>query len=94
LRKADGSFINFDPAGSTYTYPAGINSEGDVTGDYGHAANLTHGFIRRHSGEIKSFDPPGSLYTYPNAINGSGEVTGQACDTSVCNGFVRLNNED
>ena len=36
----------FDPAGSTGTFPGGINAAREITGFYRDASNVFHGFAR------------------------------------------------
>ena len=66
-----GTFVVFDPPGSTYTQPAAINPAGTVTGSFADAEFLSHSFLRTSDGTITAFDPPGAVDTEPAAINRS-----------------------
>jgi uncharacterized SAM-dependent methyltransferase len=50
LRNANGSFITFDPPGSTLTTATAINPAGTVNGAYNDAAGVTHAFVRTADG--------------------------------------------
>ena len=39
------TFTTFDPPGSVSTIPMGINPAGEITGYYGDANSVTHGFL-------------------------------------------------
>jgi hypothetical protein len=95
-----GSFITFDPPGSTHTNPSAIAPDGTVTGYYVDAGGVQHGFLRTPTGSITSFDPPGSTLTQPTSIAPTGEITGVYCVAGApgCtffaanHGFVRASN--
>ncbi|HUD25694.1 MAG TPA: hypothetical protein VMQ45_08420 [Burkholderiaceae bacterium] len=103
LRAPDGSFTTFDVpgagTGSTQgTLPsgfAGINAEGEITGAYVDAKNVSHGFLRAPDGAISTFDAPGagtgaSQGTFPLGINSKGTITGYYVDAkNVGHGFLR-----
>ena len=44
------TFITFDPPGSTFTFPTGINPGGVITGSYNDASGMGHGFVRARDG--------------------------------------------
>src|SRR5438034_99661 len=50
------------------TFPVGINASGQISGNYGDANNVAHGFLLSH-GQFTSFDDP-------NAGTGAGQGTG------------------
>lgn len=87
-----GTFTTFDPPGSTFTTPVGINPAGAITGYYQDASFVTHGFLRAPGGTFTTFDPPSSTYTQANAINPAGAITGLSCDAVKCPGFLRATN--
>ena len=90
LRAADGTFTRFDPSGSTYTYVAGINDNGDTTGYYYGSDGVAHGFVRSSDGSISTIDAEGATGTFANAINGKGEVVGFYTDSAEnYHGFLR-----
>lgn len=78
------------------TYVSGINTSGEVFGNYVDATvGAYHGFTRDGSGNFVSFEAPGAgtgqgYGTIPLAINRSGEIVGYYSDSSaVLHGFVR-----
>jgi hypothetical protein len=95
-----GSFVTFDPPGSTWTVPSGITPDGTITGSYCDTAACAlqfgfvgaHGFLRDKNGGLTTFDPPGSTQTLPTSVTPSGEIVGAYCDQAGCarqHGFVR-----
>jgi probable HAF family extracellular repeat protein len=62
------------------TFPVGINASGQISGNYGDANNVTHGFLLTH-GQYTTFDDP-SAGTAPGqgtgafALNASGQIVG------------------
>jgi hypothetical protein len=98
LRTSNGSFITFDPPGSTCTFmfsmcstPTGINPAGVIFGTYCDGIRC-HGFLRAADGTFTTVDPPGSIFTFniSGGINPAGVVTGSYADASfVFHGFVR-----
>src|SRR4029077_3352248 len=70
------TFITFDVPGSNLTLPGAINPVGAITGLYGDANFVFHGFVRARDGTITTFDPAGSTFTEPIAINAAGAITG------------------
>ena len=77
-----------DPPGSTWAIVTGINSAGDMVGEYQDTAGLFHGFLFR-GGLYTDFEVPGSLSTSPFRINDSGEITGVFEDVNgIGHGFL------
>jgi hypothetical protein len=96
VRKADGQYVTFDAPGASAdayagggTYPQGINNLGEVSGFYGDANSVYHGFVRSADGRITTFDAPTSCTntssppadcafngTFPVAVNDLGKVVG------------------
>lgn len=88
-RPSAGTIVRFDPPGSTYTQPMGINDAGLITGNYV-SGGTQFGFIRSASGIFTSFAVPGATATAAQSINASGEVAGWYADSSnIDHGFVR-----
>ncbi len=94
---AKGDIVSFDPPGSTFTVPYGINESGTIVGYYQDAQFIYHGFVRDLSGSITTFDAPGAAIA-PNAgtlafgINDAGQIVGYyspatAPGTSI--GYIR-----
>lgn len=81
------------------TFPASINTGGDIAGTYFDANNAYHGFVRVAAGTITEFDVPGAPTstghrgTVPLNVNTGGDITGFYVDGSdVRHGFVRAAN--
>src|SRR5216684_2331018 len=89
------TYIIFDPPGSTFTQPASINAEGAITGTYGDAQYVIHGFLRARDGSFITCDPPGTKGTGfgpgagAAAINGAGVITGSYNSGTRIHGFLR-----
>jgi len=90
LRRADGTFVTFDPPGSIYTNPYGLNLEGAITGVYYDDSGFEHGFLREPTGKFTTFDPSPSQGTEALNINDSGEIAGDHFDANgITHGFLR-----
>jgi len=96
IRTPAGGYVTFDAPGAGAngyagggTYPQGINNLGEVSGYYGDANSVYHGFVRSADGKITTFDVPTTCTKTPNppadcAFNGTfpanvnllGRVTG------------------
>src|SRR5438270_447674 len=86
----DVTYIIFDPPGSTFTQPHSINAEGTITGNYGDAQYVIHGFLRARDGTFTTFDPAGAAYTFSQSINRWGAIAGSYTDANfVEHGFLR-----
>src|SRR4051794_35429278 len=85
------NYTAFDPPGSIYTQPAGINSSGAITGFYAVDGQNGHGFVRAPDGTIASFDPDSAVLTDPAAIDDAGRICGRwiTRNRSHEHGFVR-----
>jgi hypothetical protein len=96
------TFATFDAPGAGTslnqgTFPASINTAGDVAGMYFDAKNAYHGFVRAAAtGAITAFDVPGAPTsighrgTLPISMNMGGDIAGFSVDTNnVRHGFVR-----
>jgi len=70
------TFTTFDPTGSSFTLPAGINASGAITGFYVVSAQIAHGFVRAPDGTITIFDPHKATITNPAAIDDKGRICG------------------
>ena len=62
------------PAGATVSIAMGINSRGDIVGDYW-AGTQEHGMLLR-KGELITIDLPGHVMTHPRGINDGGDIVG------------------
>jgi hypothetical protein len=96
IRAANGKYVSFDAPGASAdgyagggTYPQSINNLGEVSGFYGDANSVYHGFVRRADGWIVTFDVPTTCTktssppadcafngTFPSAVNITGRVVG------------------
>jgi probable HAF family extracellular repeat protein len=82
------TYTEIDYPGSVGTGVTGINSAGDMVGEYQTVVGgANHGFVLSQ-GRFTSFDYPGAVYTYPNGINDLGQIVGDACTTQC--GFPYL----
>lgn len=94
IRDLEGHFILFNVA-NLDTFPAGINSHGDVAGYYNipvpDGRPIPQGFVRFDSGEIKTWDVGApNIPTFVNGINSQGVIVGAyITETSRPVGFVR-----
>jgi len=83
------TFQTFDAGTSSYTFPFGINNDGQVSGYYTDSSG-THGFVRSADGsQITKFDYSGANETYGQTLNDSGEVAGYYVGNNGTHGFVR-----
>jgi hypothetical protein len=55
-----GQSTEFDPSGSTETYPGGINGDGAVAGNFDDAQHVAYGFLPASDGTMTTFDVSGS----------------------------------
>src|SRR5205823_14636081 len=74
LARAQGTYMQFDPPGSVYTYGQGINTAGDIVGYYFDASNNGHGFLLS-GGTYTTIDYPGG-YNFLAGINDLGMIVG------------------
>jgi hypothetical protein len=72
---------------SLYTYPAGINSQGTISGWYDDQNNSAHGFVMKN-GTVRTIDYPAADFTRLGGINQSGQVAGFALVNGSIVGFV------
>jgi hypothetical protein len=87
ITDANITFTTVDVPGAGYTGVWGINSVGDVVGNYGQDINTdSHGFLLRNSA-FTFFDYPGQTITLPSGINDSGLIVGYAGKSQVV-GFL------
>ena len=94
IRDKNGRITLFDVF-SSRTYPAGINSEGEITGSYFMSTGFGHAFVRAQNGKITTFDAPNanSSGTGPMGINDRGEIAGYYRDSgNMLHGFLRTRN--
>jgi hypothetical protein len=83
VRDPKGAFTSFDPPGSSYTQPTGINPVGAITGYSG-----IQGFLRSPHGAISTIDFPPHQGTFPSAINPAGMITGNYFSNNQYHGFL------
>ena len=98
VRKSSGKITTFDAPGASSvaasgygTFAEDINGAGAITGHFGDANGVHHGFVRSRGGEFTTFDAPGAdLGTLPKSINEAGTITGHFGDAKgVYHGFLR-----
>jgi len=88
---ANAEWIEFGVDGFEDATPYGINSAGDITGNYAQAYEDDQGFVRLADGTTVAFTVPDSSVTEPYAINDAGTIAGAyrgTVDTSLT-GFFR-----
>jgi probable HAF family extracellular repeat protein len=66
--------IDFPDAVGTVAF--GVNSAGDLVGNWADSEGKTHGFLLE-DGRFTSIDVPGSTFTSAVGINDSGEIVGR-----------------
>src|SRR5512134_3310441 len=71
---AEPTFTTIDVPGAGFTFPYGINSQGEIVGFYDDA-NGEHGFLLSH-GQFTTIDFPAAPWTDLNDINPRGEIVG------------------
>jgi len=98
VRSPGGKFTALDAPGASSTaafgygtLPESINDAGAITGHYGDANGLYHGFLRSPGGKFTTFDAPGAaIGTLPRSINAGGAITGHYGDANgLYHGFLR-----
>ena len=98
VRTPGGEFTTLDAPGASSTaafgygtLPESINDAGAITGHYGDANGLYHGFLRSPGGKFTTFDAPGAaIGTLPKSINAGGAITGHYGDANgLHHGFLR-----
>jgi hypothetical protein len=72
---AQGTYTQIDYPGAVATYGYGINSAGDVVGDYVDASDIQHGFLMS-GGTFTTIDNPIGGWTWISGINDHGTVVG------------------
>ncbi|HMH00606.1 MAG TPA: hypothetical protein VK555_04285, partial [Terriglobales bacterium] len=78
IHDANITFTTIDVPGAGYTGIFGINTAGDMVGNYGQNTNQdSYGFLYRN-GTFTYFDYPGQSVTVPTGINDSGVIVGYA----------------
>ncbi|MEO8971376.1 MAG: hypothetical protein ABI406_07245 [Ktedonobacteraceae bacterium] len=73
----DGIYTKFDdPAAANYTEAKGINTAGDIVGDYADSQNHFHGFLL-HDSKYSTLNVPGAVNgTFPYGITDAGDIVG------------------
>src|SRR5437667_12799120 len=85
---ADGpSFTTIEFPGATLTNAFGINSRGDIVGNYLNADKSDHGFLLS-GGQYSTIDFPGAASTEAVAINTRGDIGGLYNLAGGSHGFV------
>jgi YVTN family beta-propeller protein len=87
-------FQSIAPHGSPFSWVRGMNSKGDVVGDYADANWVFRGFLRTHTGMFVTINPPAAvgcqLCTSAFSINDAGVIVGAYRDSNnALHGFRR-----
>ena len=78
-----------DIPGARSTTAFGINSLGDIVGQFADAKNVSHGFLIDHrGGQITAIDVPGSTLTQANGISPRGDMVGRYNDAAGAHGWL------
>ena len=80
------TFTTIDYPGAATTTPWGINTRGDIVGQYV-LGDVTHGFLLS-GGQFSTIDFPGATYTAATAINQRGDIVGRYTVDGVSRGYV------
>jgi len=80
------TFTTIDFPGAAGTQAWGINTRGDVVGEYT-VAGVTHGFLLS-GGNYTAIDFPGATSTRAVAINPRGDIVGSYTSAGVTHGFL------
>jgi hypothetical protein len=86
LRDGFGQFTTIDFPNAVFTVAAGINSLGDIVGQYRlHDEDLLvrHGYLRTREGAFITIDPTGSHFTNALGITRRGDIVGRFCTGPV-----------
>jgi hypothetical protein len=98
-----GGFTPISVAGSTGTFPTGINAHGVIVGCYA-IGGLYHYFVRARDGVIKTLYLPGTVpdciatstpgfiavVPQPIFVNDEGAIVGYTTNNQVATGFIHL----
>ena len=98
-----GGFTPISVAGSTGTFPTGINAHGVIVGCYA-AGGLYHYFVRARDGVIKTLYFPGTVpdciatstpgfiavVPEPILVNDQGAIIGYTTNAQIATAFIRL----
>jgi uncharacterized membrane protein len=80
LALAQGTYTQIDAPGSLETWIFGINTAGDMVGQYVDAGNKSHGFLLS-GGVYTTIDYPAATSTSANGINDVGQIVGSTVGT-------------
>jgi probable HAF family extracellular repeat protein len=86
LKNGD-TWTPIDAPGATATYARGINTAGQVVGQFSDPAGGAHGFLA-DGATVTPFDVPGSVATWAFGINDHGQIVGAYQDATGGHGFV------
>jgi probable HAF family extracellular repeat protein len=82
------SFTTLDVPGASVTQASGVNSSGQIVGDFvDDAFGLTHGFLYS-DGSFTTIDVPGASRTIAEGINVSGQIAGGFQDAIGSHAFL------
>ena len=85
---SNGSYTTLDVPSSTLTTAHGINTSGQIVGQYFDAGDDGHGYLLS-DGSYTTLDVPGSISTGAHGINDSGQIVGSYVDAdNTTHGFL------
>ena len=73
---SQGTFTTIDFPGSVFTELSGINSKGDIVGNYVDAVELRVHVLLLRQGNLSTIDFPGAVNTFSASINPEGDIAG------------------
>jgi len=87
LALAQGTYTQIDYPGAVGTSVIGINTAGDIVGQYADSSQVYHGFLLS-MGVYTTIDYPGVSYTILYGINDLGQIVGGGGPGYSANGFL------
>ena len=83
---SDGASTTINVPGSYYTEAFGINSNGQIVGNFRNSTGV-HGFFYS-DGSFTQLDAPGASDTVANGLNDEGQIVGNFVADGVAHGFL------
>jgi probable HAF family extracellular repeat protein len=84
---AQGTYTQIDVPGALYTRCYGVNTKGDIVGEYEDGSGVEHGFLLS-DGVFTNIDDPGWSETFPAGINDGGQVVGSLSNDLAESSFL------
>src|ERR1700724_2580911 len=84
--REEQTFTTIDFPGATFSSVIGINSRGEIVGQY-NTPGRVHGYLWRE-GEFASIDFPGATFSLSRGITPRGDIVGQYVDPKTGQSFL------